>query len=234
MALELKDLTSNQNDFTVNSGVTQATDAPASLTGAIYSALVGPTNYLTAPDSASLSITSDMTLEFWLKNDQVDGSFYLLKYTDPTDRSFVAYGDSSEFFTFINSADGANTGFANTTTAQVQTDGAWHHYALVYDHVTPTMVGYRDAAAVGTWSYTSLKTAMFNGTSVLKVANNGSGAGIKYCDVRIWNTALAAGSISSRYQTLLAGTETNLVSNWTFQPFSRTTNSSFMKSGKFW
>ena len=64
MALDLNDKTSNGNNLT-NSGATEETTS-LPFAQSTSAAILATTQYLTANDSVSLSITGTMTVEFWV------------------------------------------------------------------------------------------------------------------------------------------------------------------------
>lgn len=235
MALEIKDKTNNQNDFVTNSGVSEVTDAPSALTGAVYSAEVNGTDYLEALDSSSLDITSDITIELWCKTTNTSGAFGLNKFVEAgNQRSWSTYGDSFEGVQWINSDDG-DSGFGDKRTAnsKVIVDGTWHHYAVVFTASAQAIKVYVDGTEVtgGYSGATALPTSIFNSTAPVKLSHAaGADPAIRVCDIRIWSTARSAGEVSGNYTTLLTGTESGLVANWQFQPFERPVGGYFFMS----
>lgn len=179
--------------------------------------------YFSAADSASLSITGSLTIEMWVKlaSSPASGSSYTFvsKYLPTTTSYLVDYQNTAGVFSIrmINSADGTVTGSGSVNTTI--TVGTWTHVAVAYTGGGTTANVVINGVSVGTIS--GLKTSIFDSTADLDIgARNDPGPTPtafldgKIDDVRVWAAARTTAQIAGARNSELAGTETNLNAYW--------------------
>jgi len=170
----------------------------------------GSGQYLDAGDTASLSITGDLTIEFWIFLPAGTGDVNFSKYGVANNYSWQAYIDSSENWTFIISSDGVST--TAKFAALGITDSVWAHVAFVYTAASGKLQVYLNTTQVGA-DVIGLPTSIFDGTSTFRVTS-GRTTDIKLDDIRIWNTPRTQAELAANYQRELAGNESGLVAYW--------------------
>lgn len=152
------------------STATGALRYPGSKSGLLFD---GVNDYLSAPDSASLSVTGNLTVETWVKFKQIDREQTLVAKWDETtandDRSYRLYATAANKFAFsvsTNGASGTVTTITGTTTTV--TSGKWYHVAGVYNASAQTINlyvnGTSDATQVG-----SVGTSLDDNASLLYI-----------------------------------------------------------------
>lgn len=168
-------------------------------------------------DSASLSITGDLTIELWVKVESAPSNdrYGLVgkSETSTTDISYIlAYDDlnGTKRLRFFTSADGSTVN-AIAVNHDLGT-GTWHHIAAVYDASAGSVEFFVDGSSIG--SASGLDTSLDDNSSKLNVGadrfdepNSFDG---KIDDVRIWNDKRTSSEISTNYKRELAGNEPNL------------------------
>jgi len=177
----------------------------------------GSSQYLSCLDSTSLSITGDMTIEFWTKRESVGGSYTVLsKWRDGgTNNSYgLEFNSNNDLVAYISSTGSAYTGKAFVN-SDVNTTGVWYHVAFVYTASTGGGECYINGSSVGT--VTGFPTSIYNGTDPFWIGRDQTYN--QYYDglideVRVWNDVRTAGEISANYQQELVGNEANLVAYW--------------------
>src|SRR3990167_1669458 len=178
--------------------------------------------YADRADTTSLSITGDLTIECWVKLEQLPSTVgtrfnAVTKYKESTnERSYrLTIESTNDKPLFVNSSDGtsANTTSAAATTAL--TAGVWTHLAVSYNAAAGTCAFYRNGVADGTGA--SLKTSIHDNASRFALgAINTDVAAVEFYDglideVRIWNDIRTATEILTNYQAELLGSEQGLV-----------------------
>jgi len=178
--------------------------------------------YAFVADTAPLSVTGDLTIEAWIKLEQlpttVGATFIIACKFDavPLRSYFFAVNSSDNKLIFGVSADGTNIPTAISTTAL--TTGVWYHTAVTYNASAGTCAFYLDGSSDGTGS--SLNTSINDNASRFAIgANNTASTPIQFFDglvdeVRVWNDIRTAQEISDNYLTELAGNESGLVGYW--------------------
>src|SRR3990167_7014952 len=143
MAIYLKDITSNHNDLTNNGAGEITSGLPFSESAIAVDLELTDGDYLSAADSASLSIADDITIEAWVKLEQLPSTaasdFTIVSKWGVTDdkrsyRFFIENADDKLYFQY--SADGTftNVTILRTINALGAGDvGAWVHIAAAVD-----------------------------------------------------------------------------------------------------
>lgn len=226
MAINLLDITTNNNDLTAGGTPTEITTALPFAQSTIAVQFDATGDYYTAADSASLSITGDMTLEFWIKlpaaDATADGTIVLSKSnTTGNQRSWYVklnYDTDHLELGFNISSNGADWSSVNTATGYTA-DTNWHHVAGVYTASAHTLQWYVDGSAFESAKDVT-QTAIYNGSAVLAMNGTGDSLGghVFYLDdVRVWNDVRTAGEINNNKSIELTGGEANLVAYWPFE-----------------
>lgn len=186
----------------------------------------GSSHYLSAPDSASLSITGDISLECWVKIESapsVGGTYHMItKYrTDNDQRSYsFTYRNVGGTLTLrmTISSDGGSGG--NTIDHDEAVDlgtGIWHHVAVTVDFTNNEVKFYVDGAQEGTTKTESTINSIFNSTArfAIGAVYVGESSLLLFFDglideVRVWNDVRTSTEIADNYDTELVGNEAGL------------------------
>ncbi len=179
--------------------------------------------YATAADSASTSITGDLTLEAWVKLEQlpsVAGTTFTIVakwHAGGGARSYQwVISDSGDVMYFTPSDDGAGAPAGNSNTPL--TVGVWTHVAVSYDASEGSCTFFINGVADG--APTGLDTSIQNNASELAIgATNHQTAASGFFDgiideVRLWSITKTAANILAAYKQELVGSETSLNAYW--------------------
>ena len=172
----------------------------------------GTDDYLTVPDNNALDLTTNYTLEAWVK---ADGFTWLggiiSKYNSNGSDGYVLRSNSSSPYTGI-SFDGAET--ANGALQQ----GVWHHIAAVKNgNVRKIYVDGVEVALSGGSAHTVVANsdALIIGKDFLPDANRRFWNG-KIDEIRIWNVAKTQAQVQALKDSELVGNESGLVLYYNF------------------
>ena len=198
-----------------------------------FSGWNGRKNYVDLGLSASRplynNITSLITLECWFKTGTTSISTPGFFISRGSLGSATEYGGASwhlgietagKVFININNASGSGGGAISTAS---YADTAWHHAAGTYDSTTGAINIYVDGVSAGATTYSSglLHTVNTNrvciGTDSAGVDGNQSDRWfVGYLsDVRLWNVARSAATISTSYRRRLpSGGMTGIIGYW--------------------
>lgn len=177
--------------------------------------------YLEAADSASLSVTGDLTLEGWYKFTTLpSGDAFTLsgKWVDAGNQDDYLLelndiGGGNTGVRFLNSNDGSSVGLA--TVNWTPSTGTWYHVAMVFTASTHTMELFVNGVSQGTAAGT-LKTSIHDGTSVFDIGINnlvGQPLNGNAFLVRVWSATRTGSQLSTNQCTLL-GSTSNLSAEW--------------------
>ena len=203
-------------------------------------------DYLWAADSASLSITGDISVEAWVRPFSLvpGGKNYLIvaKRDDGTGdgESFHLKFGSDEKLGFAWSDDGtANDMFEESNAAAYAGGdvGTWIHVGVTLDVSAKDCILYKNGSSIASTLVTDNgKTSIFDGgqkfcigtflTSGAFFANQGFNGAIT--KVRIWNDVRTAGEISDSYQGLLTGGEAGLAAYFPLQELEAADTGNFL------
>lgn len=164
-------------------------------------------NYFSVADSASTSITGDLTCNLWFKpeSDIGDNQGLLVKRDNTTTNiSYVVYITTGlNQVHFVNSTDGTNTNSTDVNVAITALNtGTFYMISLVYTASSGQIEVFINGVSVGTAS--SAKTSIFNGTAPLRIGSLTDAGGTTYTDgildeVGLWARALSSTEISQLY-----------------------------------
>lgn len=185
--------------------------------------------YLSAADSASLSISGDMTIEAWIKLESLpDGSgagFSVVTKDLGTNRDFyyLIYDDTGgvnknkQYMNFSAVAVPGDIDITDGWGGAALTTAVWIHIAVALTIATDTLAFYKDGVALTTTYNRRNATARNDSTAKLNV---GALRDTIYFfdglmdDVRVWNDVRTATEISDNYLSELVGNEAGLVGYW--------------------
>ncbi|MBU1045807.1 DUF2341 domain-containing protein, partial [Patescibacteria group bacterium] len=165
-------------------------------------------DYITASDSTSLSITSDLSISAWIRPDVVSKEQTILGKWDETtgtdDRSYRLWLDSSNNLNFSVSTDGSAV-VTHIGTATTFSAGAWYHIEGVYDDAG-TMDVYVDGKLDATQKSSSVPASIDDNVSNLYIGgkeNTGGSVDTKFDgaidDVRVYDYARTASQVLIDY-----------------------------------
>ena len=228
MALNLLDITTNNNDLTNVNTVAEVTTAlPFAQSTIAADFEAGSSQYLYAADSASLSMTGAFTIECWVKPESLpaNGTFMALvtKWRDgganQSSYYFGVYNNAGTYrLVLYTSSDGAAAdGIFQDWTVSV---GTWYHVTTTHA-ADGTVQFFVDGSQIGVDQAGT--GAVFDGNAAVAIAAarhdiaaNEFFDGVMD-DVRVWNDVRTSVELSGNYNIELAGTESNLVAYWPFE-----------------
>lgn len=186
--------------------------------------------YSKRADTASLSITGDLTIEAWLKFEQlpsVAGSSFSIvsKYLQTgNQRSYQLLINTSNKLVFIYDPLGTATSATQiqSNSALSVTAGAWFHLAFTLDVSASTGITYLNTSSVATSTTAGSATSIYDGTAGFVVGAQEATTGVyssyfdgKMNNLRLWNDIRTSGEIAANWKTVLTNTGTaNLVDSW--------------------
>lgn len=182
--------------------------------------------YWSVADTASLSITGDMTLEMWVKLESApSNSTYCLarKYAEGgNNRSYMfRYQDTggTKRFEFRQSTSGTGASTSVITYNYTLSTATWTHLAFAYDASAGEIEVFINGVSNGT--ATGVRTSVYDGTAPFEIGGNSSDGDyfdglIK--DVRVWNDIRTGTEINDNKSNCdLSVSEAGLVSWWKFE-----------------
>lgn len=187
--------------------------------------------YAYCADNADLSITEDISIELWIKLEQLPstiGSFVILvgKYDDGVAKiSYLFYLESDNKGRFIYSADGTKTIrniFITDAPIVVASDvGKWVHLAVTVDVSAKSATFYKNSSPVAdTLDVDGGCTAIHDNDIEFGIGarpRQGVWGGIfdgLMDDVRLWDDIRTEQEINDNRYVELVGNEANLVGYW--------------------
>lgn len=229
MALDLNDKTANGNNLT-NSGAAEViTDLPFPQSAIAADLEADDSDYLYAADSASLSITGNLTIELWVKFESLPSSGNTMelipKYDDQSGNQrswrFFLFNDGGTLKLQFNYSDDGTAQDALAVNWTPST-GTWYHVAVTLTAASSQARFYVDGVQQGT-TQTGTKTAIFNSTARVGLgALNVDGTPSSFLDgiiddVRIWNTVRTITQIANGRSSEMVGNESGLQAYWPFE-----------------
>ena len=167
--------------------------------------------YLSASDSASLSITSAITIEAWIKIDAVDGTAQTIvgKGRSPSGTGYALLLSANKFNLSIWTATATSVSSAMTPVANT-----WYHVAGTWDGSTARIYinGNLDGSASINGSIDDSGEPLYIGRELTASPERYFGGNID--DVRVWAVDRAQDQIRSSMFTELLGSESGLRGYW--------------------
>ncbi len=165
--------------------------------------------YLSVADSASLSVTGDMTIEGQVKHESIGTSTLVYKTLGAGDQEGYIFYNTTSLLVLGISSDGIDTTYKWVSWSP--SIATWYHIAAVYDASAGSVDFYVDGTQVGT-TQTGLPTSIFDSTADFIIG------GIDFDglvdDVRIWDDIRTVTEINDNKSIELVGNEANLVGYW--------------------
>lgn len=174
--------------------------------------------YATAADSASLSVTGDLTIEFWMNMQTCSNAGASYSFIAKTGSYTISAPtgsptcDVGEGFTIDIGATqvGGTYDWFDV--------GTWNHWAIVYIAAAGTADVYKNGAFV--FQRTGFPTSIPDNGNTFCIDNSGTtcaandGVDALMDDVRIWSVARTEAQILANYNCELIGNEANLNAYW--------------------
>lgn len=240
MAIDLTDQSPNSNTLT-NNGATESSDTPFAQSSVAVDLELSEGDYLWAADSASLSITGDITIEAWVKWENVPAnnvsSYVVAKWeVAGSGLSYGAYlfnNAGQMTMRFILSSDGTTSNFdIHSIDIATPNTGQYYHYAWVFDASTATAELFIDVVSQGT--STDTETSIADTDTTVRIGSRQESP-FDYVDgivdeVRIWNDKRTSEELGKNKNKRLIGNESGLVAYWPFEALS-TLTSAFTADG---
>lgn len=228
MALVLTDQTANGNTLTNHNTVAASATLPFTSSNINAAAFTAASSmYLDAADSASLSITGNMTLMGYFRFASLpsDGNrmyFMTKRLAAGNQRSYTFYIDNTGGIYTLQC--GISTDGIATTTASVAwtpSTSTYYNAAVVYTAAGGTADFYINAVQQGA-QQSGLATSIFDSTALFTIGNQGDLSAGQYFDgiaddLRVYNTARTGAAIAADYNHELRGNEAGLVAYWPFE-----------------
>lgn len=186
----------------------------------------GSGQYFSITDAAQtdLDLSSDFTLETWIKLESVptSGNYYSIigKWDDTgNNRQYVLnYENNSGVgaLRIYTSSDGTNN--ENDAVSYTLSTGTWYHVAITKSGTSATF--YINGSSIGSVSFSN--GAIYNGGAHFTVGAIDVQATARQLfdglidDVRVWNVARSAQEVADDMDTELNGNEVGLVGYWKF------------------
>ncbi|MCK4348653.1 MAG: LamG domain-containing protein, partial [Thermoplasmatales archaeon] len=148
----------------------------------------GIDDYVEVPDSASLDITEEITIEAWVKPDSVSGYHAILDKAG----SYIFLTHNDELFFYLHNPDG----FKKSSGLNLET-GVWQHVAITFDRNNLRFYKNGTSYTPTEWphSISSSNNAVRIGTDNWNEFFNGI-----IDEVKIYNRALSAEEIMAHYE----------------------------------
>jgi ribosomal protein S17E len=185
-------------------------------------------SHVAAPNSAALTITGNVTVETWVKLDDVTKFSPLVSFgVGPSELNannilyYLLMPSNGVVRMFHENGSGTNN-LVDIATSIVQ--GEWTHLAAVRDVAAKTWTLYKNGSLVGSGGYANNPDG--GTTSQLYLGREQASTFLdgQLDDVRIWNTARTAQQIADNYRTTLTGNQGGaLVAHYTLEGDSGTT-----------
>jgi len=163
-----------------------------------------------------------MTISFWMKtSDAVNEGTPISYATDSEYNSFLIYNYRDFSFRVNNQYSGATGVSAN--------DGIWHHIAVTWRSSDGQLNLYKDGIVSFTGNYAAGYSFPGNGALVFGQEQDGFGGVFdstqafmgRLDEIRIWDFVRDSVAIQSDMEIALSGTESGLISYWSFDDSSR-------------
>lgn len=247
MALDLTDKTANGNNLTNVNGTEYTSDFPFVACTEAVDLNAGSSAYLSANDSATLSVSSNFTMEGYFKFDTLPSSGNVVwifgKWKDDTNAR--SYG----LDLFNNSGTlQLRAGYSTDGTFQAgnfksqnwtPSTGTWYHIAVVFTASGPKLQFFIDGTQLGSDQATTDAT-VFDGSQKWSIGSANVDStpdrfiDAKITETRVWNTARTVTEINNNKALHLVGNESGLVAYWPYQSLTGATGQFLSPNSKYW
>lgn len=226
MALVLTDASGNNNTLTnVNTASEYTLSLPFSQSSTAADLELDSTQYFSAGDSVSLSITQSLTLQGWVRFETVpsaDNRGFITKGTNTDNKrsySLMFQHDAgTHYLRCIFSSDGSYQAGNDVRVSWTPSADTWYHVAAVYDHTAPNIKFYVNGVQQGDTQSVTL-TAIYNSDIGLQVGGTAFGLNShdgQIDDIRIYNVARTQPQIAADYNVEIT-TFTNVAAYYPFE-----------------
>jgi hypothetical protein len=163
----------------------------------------GSTGYLDCVSDESLDITDAITIEFWVKRNELDRIQYIIgKYLTDNQRSYFLYFDQYDKLVFYISSDGGTINRAYfTTTNNFESTTDWYHIAAIFVPSSSMEIYVNGDNQAGTLTGVIQGSINSNDDPVtigqIRSANEFNGS---IDEVRVYNRALSADEIAAHIE----------------------------------
>jgi hypothetical protein len=190
------DLSGSGNNGTLTNGPTYV------VTGASSSIQFdGVDDYVDCGNNSSFNLTSQLTLECWVKTSDVDTYNHFISKFPASECSYLIGSiQSTGYLYFSRSTNGINQGINGQFDINV-CDGNWKHIVVSYNSNTSTLL----MSINGTIQTSSLSGNVYVSTSNLNVGRRtdvGQYYSANISNVKIYNRALSATEVSQNFNAL--------------------------------
>lgn len=159
-------------------------------------------------DHDDLTPAGDFSLVFWVQeNDAATGSRFLMgKYGSTGQRDFYIEwdGGASDRLEFVYSDDGTTTEKETGDNGDYpDTDGVWHHVALIFDESADQLKMFRNGALQSTETFSSETGTMNNGTADLIIGglNPTNIRTFSFARFSLWTRVLSDSEVGDLYNS---------------------------------
>lgn len=174
--------------------------------------LAGANGYVNIPNSPSLQLNSNWTLEAWVNPSSTNLNVI---ETYNSNGGYILRAINGRWVAYAMQTSGV---FATVTSQSVITQGVWTHVAATFDESTNQLKMYVDGVLETT--NTNVTLDQRGSTTTIKLGARGDDnylqGQLTQDNVAIWNVALSASDILARQTSSLSGSETGLVAYYDF------------------
>lgn len=171
--------------------------------------------YFSAVDSTSLSITGDVTMECWVQFNALSSTQWIMskKADDDNYDCYSIYVTT----TTLNARFYNGTNYEDETVSWTASTGTWYHLAVVRSGTS--VLFYVNGSQQGaTQTQTTVTGALQNSTAIFAIGRYRSADG-RYFDgdislVRVWDVARSASDISTNLCNVYGTATTNMKAEW--------------------
>ncbi len=201
--------------------VNPSNDAPIAADDRLALEFDGVDDYVSIADSASLQMTSTMTMEAWV-NPDVSGNAVQIILNKEGEYEMAIFADGSLNFAF---AEGGVWSWHDTGVDIAR--HTWTHIAISYD--TGVVTTYINGAFVDSQTLTaSVIDDVYPAMNELRIGGRTNSPAGQYfegqiADVRVWNVARSQAEISAAMNTQLTGSDAGLAGYWMLDDKTGTT-----------
>jgi hypothetical protein len=216
-----EDSSSSSNTGTISSA---AWSSSGKLGSTAYNALSfdGSDDYVSVADSASVSMTEDITISAWVKLSSLTGCQAILSKDDVTlsQRGYALLWNHASYankLIFSVSSTGASFTGGILNSSFSPTAGEWFQVAAILDAESSMKIYVNGDDTTGSYEVGSLPSAIFDNNRALLIGcNENNATGQNYLnglidEVRLYNRAISAAEVSTLYKS---GTGTENLSKY--------------------
>jgi hypothetical protein len=237
-------LTLGSSSTFIPTGTFTQTGGSTSLQGGTFARILTPPGndltfdgvkqYVSVPSSPSLNLTSQVTVEAWIRPDSLSSSEMGIAGTwddvSGNNRTYFLWILNGKASFYVAQNGGGD--FANVNGVTALQVGTWYHIAGTFDGTNLRI--YVNGVLEGT---TTSAGAINTNSKPFFIGRQDAGDGNRYFagaidDVRVWSTARSASAIQANMGDALVGNEAGLAGYWKLDEGSGTTTADATANGK--